>query len=71
MLLSIHTLIVAAILTLTIMFPKISGLPWAFVQVWAPTTILVFVYSIITVSVIYYLFGLLLVFTKKMKLKTK
>lgn len=65
MLLSINTLLVAAILTLIIMFPKISGLPWAFVKAWAPTSISVLVYIIITVSIIYYLFGLLLVFTKK------
>ncbi|MEI4801860.1 serine hydrolase domain-containing protein [Bacillus sp. NPDC077411] len=73
LLLSIHTLIVAAILTLTIMFPKIllGGWSWAFIKVWAPTTIPVFTYSVITVSIIYYLFGLLLVFTKNMKLKTK
>ncbi|MEI4800851.1 serine hydrolase [Bacillus sp. FJAT-51639] len=68
LLLSIHTLIVAAILTLIIMFPEISGLPWAFIKAWGPTTIPVFIYSIIAVSIIYYLFGLLLVFTKKIKL---
>lgn len=68
LLLSIHTLIVAAIFTLIIMFPKISGLPWAFIKAWGPTTIPVFIYSIIAVNIIYYLFGLLLVFTKKIKL---
>lgn len=70
LLLSIHTVIVAAILTLTIMFPKIllGGLPWAFIKVWGPTTIPVFLYSVIAVSIIYYLFGLLLIFTKKTKL---
>lgn len=71
LLLSINTLILAAILILTIMFPKILGVPWAFIKVWAPTTIPVFIYSLITVSIIYYMFGLFLVFTKKIKLKTK
>lgn len=74
LLLSIHTLIVAAILTLTIMFPKIllGGLPWAFIKIWAPTTITVFLYSIIAASIIYYLFGLLLILTKKeVELKKK
>ncbi|MGM7635225.1 serine hydrolase domain-containing protein [Bacillus sp. Hm123] len=68
LLLAIHTLIVAAILTLMIMLPKILGLSWGFIKVWAPTTIPAFLYIVIVVSVIYYLFGLLLVFTKKMKL---
>ncbi|KKO55346.1 serine hydrolase domain-containing protein [Paenibacillus sp. DMB20] len=71
LLLSIHTLIAAAILTLALMFPKIffQGLPWAFIKVWAPTTVSVFLYGVIAVTIIYYLFGLLLVFTKKTKLK--
>ncbi|PEA54728.1 serine hydrolase [Bacillus pseudomycoides] len=68
LLLSIHTLIVATLLTLTITFPKILGVSWAFIKVWAPTTIPVIIYSVIAVSIIYYLFGLLLVFTKKIKL---
>ncbi|MEH6941761.1 serine hydrolase domain-containing protein [Bacillus sp. JJ722] len=70
LILSIHTLIVAAILAFTIMFPKILGLTWTFIKVWAPMTISLFLYSLIAVSIIYYLGGLLLIFTKKMKLKT-
>ncbi|MBT2632935.1 serine hydrolase [Bacillus sp. ISL-101] len=73
-LLSIHTLFVAAILTLAIMFPKIllGGFPWTFIKVWAPTTITVLFYSVIATSIIYYLFGLLLIFTKnKIELKKK
>lgn len=70
LLLSVHTLVAAAILTLTLMFPKIffQGLPLAFIKVWAPTTISVFLYSVIVVNIIYYLIGLLLIFTKKTKL---
>lgn len=66
LLLSFHTLISAAILTLTIMFPEIlfDGFPWAFIKVWAPTTITVLFYSVLATSIIYYLFGLLLIFTK-------
>lgn len=73
LLLSIHTLIVAAILTLVIMFPKILfGYPWTFIKVWAPTTITVLFYSVIATSIIYYLFGLLLIFTKnEIELKKK
>ncbi|EON72147.1 serine hydrolase domain-containing protein [Lysinibacillus sphaericus] len=72
-LLSIHSLIVAAILTLLILFPKIlfDGLPWEFIKVWGPTSISVLFYSVIVTSVIYYLFGLLLIFTKKNELKMK
>ena len=71
LLLSVHTLIAAAILTLILMFPKIffQGLPWAFIIVWAPTSISALLYSVIAVNIIYYLYGLLLVFTKKAKLK--
>ncbi len=58
-LLCIHTLIVAAILILILI-----GLPWTFIKVWAPTSITVLLYSVITTSIIYYLFGLLLIFTK-------
>ena len=67
LLLSIHTLIVAAILTLAIMLPKIllGGVSWTFIKVWAPTTITVLLYNVIAASIIYYLFGLLLIFTEK------
>lgn len=73
LLLSIHTLIAAAALALTIMFPKIlfQGVPWTFIKVWGPMTISVFPYSVITVSIIYYVFGLLLIFTKKIKVNSK
>ncbi|AIQ17665.1 beta-lactamase [Paenibacillus sp. FSL H7-0357] len=69
LLLLLHTLIIAAGLTLMIMFPKIllGGLPWAFIKVWAPTTIWVTLCSAIAVCIIYYIFGLMLIFSKKMK----
>lgn len=69
LLLLLHTLIIAAGLTLMIMFPKIllGGLPWSFIKVWAPTTIWVTICSAIAVCIIYYIFGLMLIFSKKMK----
>ncbi|MCJ8013112.1 beta-lactamase family protein [Paenibacillus sp. KQZ6P-2] len=66
LLLSVHTLIVAAILTLTIIIPKILGMPWTFIKVWAPTTISVFPYCILAACIIYFIFGLSLILTKKM-----
>ncbi|WP_442602859.1 serine hydrolase domain-containing protein [Paenibacillus sp. KN14-4R] len=65
----LHTLIVAAIWTIMIMLPKIflGGLPWSFIKVWAPTTITVFLYSVLVASSIYYIYSLLLGFTKKTK----
>ncbi|MET4559569.1 CubicO group peptidase (beta-lactamase class C family) [Lysinibacillus parviboronicapiens] len=67
LLLFIHSVIVAAILTLMILFPKIllEGLPWGFIKVWGPSSISVLFYSVIVTSVMYYLFGLLLIVTKK------
>ncbi|GIP18643.1 serine hydrolase [Paenibacillus montaniterrae] len=64
-----HTLLVAAAITVTVMFPKImlGGLPWAFIKVWAPTSITVFLYSVIAVSIIFYALGILHIFTKKTK----
>lgn len=64
----LHTLIVAAIFTFIIILPKIIGMPWGFIKAWAPTTITVFLYGVITVSIIYYIFGLLLLLTKKTKI---
>ncbi|AIQ12912.1 beta-lactamase [Paenibacillus durus] len=63
----LHTLIVAASMTFMIMIPKIflGGLPWAFIKVWAPTTISLALYSVFAVGVIYFMFGSLLVFTKR------
>ncbi|WP_328165891.1 hypothetical protein [Cytobacillus praedii] len=74
LLVCIHTLIVAAILILIIMFPKIllGGLSWTFIKVWAPISITVLLYTVIATSIIYFWFGLLLIFTKSdVKLKNK
>lgn len=70
LLLAIHTLAAAAAITFVIMVPDImlGGLPWAFIQVWAPMTVPVFLYSVITVTLIYYVFGLTLIFTRKTRL---
>lgn len=66
-LITIHSLFVAIILALTIMIPKIlfGGLNWVYIEVWAPTSIAMLFYSVISVSIIYYLFGLILICTKK------
>ncbi|MDM5248593.1 serine hydrolase domain-containing protein [Lysinibacillus sp. G4S2] len=62
----IHSLVVAIFLTLLIMFPKILlGANWEFVKVWGPTSISVLFYGVIVGSVIFYLLGLLSIFTKK------
>lgn len=65
----VHTLLVAAVVSITILFPKmmLGGLPWALIKVWAPTSITVLLYSVITVSIIFYMLGLLHMFTKKTK----
>ncbi|WP_244364406.1 serine hydrolase domain-containing protein [Paenibacillus cellulositrophicus] len=69
LLLLIHICMVAAVLIFISMLPTIllGGLPWAFIQVWAPTSIPVFLYSVVTASILYFIYGLLLLFTKKMK----
>jgi len=65
----IHTLSVAIIFALIIMFPNIllGGSNWEFINVWGPTSITVLFYSVIVSSVIYYLVGLVKIFTKKEK----
>ncbi|WP_343220538.1 serine hydrolase [Paenibacillus sp. SSG-1] len=67
LLLLIHICMVAAVLIFISMLPTIllGGLPWAFIHVWAPTSIPVFLYSIVTASIFYFIYGLLLLFTKK------
>jgi len=69
LLLLIHTVIVAAILIVAIKLPDIlfGGVPWSFIQVWGPTSMTVFLYGVIIVSIIYYMLGLLLGLTKKVK----
>lgn len=63
----IHTLIVAAAFTLMILFPKLLSkrMSWNFIHVWGPPSITVLLYSVIVVSILYYVFGLLLIFTSK------
>ncbi|RCX23705.1 CubicO group peptidase (beta-lactamase class C family) [Fontibacillus phaseoli] len=67
LLLLVHTLIVAGIITATILLPKwlLGGLPWSFIHVWAPTSITVFLYIVIAVSLIYYVMGVLRCLTIK------
>lgn len=69
LLLVFHSLSVAIIIALIIMFPKVlsGGSNWEFIKVWGPTSITVLFYSVIASSVIYYLVGLVKIFTKKEK----
>ncbi|WP_018758035.1 hypothetical protein [Paenibacillus terrigena] len=65
----ILTLLVAAILTFTIKAPKIFlEVPWTFIKVWGPTSITAFLYNVIALCLVFYMFGLLLILSKKMKL---
>ncbi|MGE7690447.1 serine hydrolase domain-containing protein [Lysinibacillus sp. NPDC097214] len=67
LLLVIHSLSVATIFALIMMFPKIlsGGSNWEFIKVWGPTSITVLFYSVIVSGVIYYFVGLVNIFTKK------
>ncbi|OXS68514.1 serine hydrolase [Lysinibacillus sp. KCTC 33748] len=69
LLLVFHSLSVAIIIALIMMFPKVlpGGSNWEFIKVWGPTSITVLFYSVIVSSVIYYLVGLIKIFTKKEK----
>lgn len=69
LLLVFHSLSVAIIIALIIMFPKVlpGGSNWEFIKVWGPTSITVLFYSVIVSSVIYYFVGLVKIFTKKEK----
>jgi len=69
LLLLILTLLVATILTFTIKAPKIFlEVPWTFIKVWGPTSITALLYSVIALCLVFYMFGLLLILSKKMKL---
>lgn len=65
----LHLLLVAASSALVISAPNLllGGLPWAFIQVWAPASIPLFFSIVLAVCVIYLVFGSLLAFTKKTK----
>ncbi|WP_152393274.1 serine hydrolase domain-containing protein [Paenibacillus guangzhouensis] len=67
----LHTVIVAGVLTVTIVMPKIlfSGSPWSFVRVWGPTSFTVLLYEVFAISIIYYVLGVLLCLTRKTKTK--
>ena len=46
--------------------PKfLLGMTWEFIRVWAPTSVSVLYYSVIATIIIYYLFVLWLIITKK------
>ncbi len=68
-LLIFHSLSVAIIFALIILFPKL--LPeksnWDFIKVWGPSSITVLLYSVIVSAVLYCLLGLVKIFTKTEK----
>ncbi|MCL1696932.1 serine hydrolase [Lysinibacillus sp. BPa_S21] len=68
-LLNFHSLSVAIIFALIILFPKL--LPeksnWDFIKVWGPSSITVLLYSVIVSAVLYCLLGLVKIFTKTEK----
>lgn len=64
-LLVFHSLFVAVILILVMVAPKIFHMNWEFIRVWGPASISVLYYSGITTIIIYYLFVLGLIATKK------
>ncbi|MGE7838874.1 serine hydrolase domain-containing protein [Viridibacillus arvi] len=65
-LLVFHSLLVAAILILMLIVPKILlGMSWEFIRIWGPTSISTFYYIGIATIIIYYFFVLLLIITKK------
>lgn len=66
-LISVHTVIVAILLTTLFIAPNIllGGLNWTFIKVWAPTSITILLYSTILASILYLLLGFSLIATKK------
>ncbi|MDM5250513.1 serine hydrolase domain-containing protein [Lysinibacillus sp. G4S2] len=62
-----HSLFVAVILILVMVAPKIFNMNWEYIKVWGPTSISV-IYSGIATIIIYYLFVLWLIITKKVSL---
>ena len=65
-LLVFHSLFVAAILIFMQIAPKIlTGMSWEFIRVWGPTSISVLYYSVLATIIIYYLYVLLLIISKK------
>nr|WP_325049433.1 serine hydrolase domain-containing protein [Lysinibacillus yapensis] len=67
----LHSLSVATIITFILTAPKIllGGLNWGFIRVWAPTSISILYYSLISTVIIYYLLVLFLIITKKVGIK--
>ena len=65
-LLFVHSLFVTAILLLVTLSPKILlEMSWQFIRIWAPTSISAFYYIGMTTIIIYYLFVLMLIISKK------
>ncbi|WP_166241324.1 serine hydrolase domain-containing protein [Paenibacillus turpanensis] len=67
--LGVHVLIVGSGVFLVLMAPNLllGGLPWSFIKVWAPTSLTFFLYSFLGCCLIYLIWGLMLLFTKRMR----
>ncbi len=67
LLLTTHSLLVAILITAIFMAPEVllGGLNWPFIKVWAPTSITVLLYSIILACILYLIWGIILIMTKR------
>ncbi|WP_028596608.1 serine hydrolase domain-containing protein [Paenibacillus assamensis] len=67
LLLVIHTVLFAAGIILILNLPNIllGGMSWTFVDRWAPATIMFTLYSLLVTGSVYFVYGLMLLSTKK------
>ncbi|KGR76343.1 serine hydrolase domain-containing protein [Ureibacillus sinduriensis] len=62
----IHTLFVGALLTALMVAPAtLLEMTWDFIKVWGPTSITVLYYSVLATAIVYYLFVLVRILTRK------
>ncbi|MBD8499771.1 beta-lactamase family protein [Paenibacillus sp. CAU 1523] len=67
LMLIIHIVLFAAAIFLILNLPKIllDGMSWTFVDRWAPATIMLTMYSLLATGSVYFVYGLMLLSTKK------
>lgn len=67
LLLTLHSMLVASMLIAIFLAPEVllGGLNWAFIKVWAPTSISVLLYSTIWACILYLTWGIILIMTKR------
>ena len=62
----INTVVVLGGLLSILKLPKILlGAPWTFIKIWAPVTVTLTIYSVITILILYFIYTTLWFFTKK------